>query len=373
MQIQKSIFFYITFISISILLSSCVYYRTALEEEYSKQGSVAYSQGDYQLALEYYNKVKKISLNNNARYTVAEINIRLGNYEEARKEIDTLLQRDSNNQKILELDAYWYFSIGNIEEAIKKYKALLEITPYNERILSNLAIIYQQMGDYQQSLAYFSKVLESPSYVLSIVALNSYISSIQQERASGVADIDDIHLTIILDHFLTAQSENNIEIPVLFQVTEIIREINVAFAYPLYLVLANAAYDSDNTELEKLVTRTHYIIAQMIFSKEYIPLDTEPFEKALFHLEKAITLGFGRLRGEGEELQTLREEYLDTVVLQQRVAQLYYDNELLGTNQYKEIIASLEDSAIAPLGAENEPDAEDDAKDSEDTEEQIAP
>lgn len=155
------------------------------EDKYAlRESAVAlYEAGDYKGALEGFNAALEASdgqvseLQFDMLKYKAECQLKLGEYADAKKSYEALLQLDevkenenSYNEIIKQLDALEkissagrLFDSGNYREALeilKEYASLEDGTPCGSIAWYNMAVCEEYLGDYESASEHFSKYLE---------------------------------------------------------------------------------------------------------------------------------------------------------------------------------------------------------------------
>lgn len=329
--------FHLIFIALCIVLTfnSCVFYRTALEAEYRKQADEAYEEENYTEALDYYKKTRFVTLSNSARFRVAEIEIKLREFERARKRINFLKVIDRKNILVKELEAYWYFATGDVETSIELYNKILAKQPYNTRILNNLGVIYFNEEKYQESLEMFNKSLEIGSLPISVLGnYFSALTSIPIEEGEDQKKYEEQKKTKISEatrKFIAEyeKEESKITLEELFSLTDILKNLPYKdFEYSVYRFIGDLELPDDKEQV-RLIAQANIEIAELIFSKSYEPLEVDSLAVAFESLEKGIHLGFGNVKEEYDRLDKIRKEYITTNVQMEKILRLYLKERVI--------------------------------------------
>lgn len=149
-------------LSLLFFLLSCVSTTkdSELSLEYYNVGNAFYEIGQYEKALEYYNKVLEIDESvHKARFNLINVYIAESDFDNAIYHINFLKEADETNLKVMRLEAYVLYRFGKLKESLELYNSIIESGGETEDIKTNVAKLYHQIGDYDSALGIFNSLL----------------------------------------------------------------------------------------------------------------------------------------------------------------------------------------------------------------------
>ena len=128
---------------------------------FSILGNTFYNCKDYQKAILYYEKAKKINNTIGSIYYNTGISYyKIDDYSNAIKNWKSSINLNFYLDKSLYNIALCYTKLGDLESSINFYKKHLLANPNNYKALNNLANQYQIKGDFETSIYYYNKSIE---------------------------------------------------------------------------------------------------------------------------------------------------------------------------------------------------------------------
>ena len=125
---------------------------------FSILGNTFYNCKDYQKAILYYEKAKKINNSNGSIYYHTGVSYyKIKDYTNAIKNFKSSLNLHFYVDKSLYNIAICYSKLEDLESSIHYYKKNLLVDPNNYEALNNLANQYQIKGDFEKSIYYYEK------------------------------------------------------------------------------------------------------------------------------------------------------------------------------------------------------------------------
>ncbi len=130
--------------------------------DYFKKGNAFFDHGQYEKAIENYNKVIELEPSNiKAYYNKGLAHQKLGLQDKAIKDFTKIIQLKSDY-----IQAYFergniYFDKGLNKEAIEDYSKTLEINPDDVNSLFNRGLAYKRMKNYKAAYQDFKKICDS--------------------------------------------------------------------------------------------------------------------------------------------------------------------------------------------------------------------
>ncbi|WP_222424843.1 tetratricopeptide repeat protein [Candidatus Nitrosocosmicus arcticus] len=140
--------------------------------------------------VEYYDKLLSVTNDNTTLHSIGNSLFDLGNYSEAIKAYDKVLEIDPNDVYALANKAISLKKLGNYSEVIKYYDKALAIDPDNIEILDYKALYFYNLGNYTEAIQFADRVLAIlPEYVDSLnVKAASYLNLGNYTEAIQFAD-----------------------------------------------------------------------------------------------------------------------------------------------------------------------------------------
>jgi tetratricopeptide (TPR) repeat protein len=127
---------------------------------YSK-GKKAFSDGGYQLALDYLLKAYEIDNNcEEATAMIGEVYFKMKNFENARKYADITIKIAPLHPDSYEVIASIYKKKKEYDKSIEWSKKQLSIQPDNPNALSDIAEIYEELGKYDLAIQIYSEAID---------------------------------------------------------------------------------------------------------------------------------------------------------------------------------------------------------------------
>ena len=118
-------------------------------------------------AIKIYNKLtEKLGLDWNVLIRIAELNEKLGNYEEASKTLNQLLDIDPSNVQIQKLMVQLFVRQKKYDEAIKIINSVLELIPDDIEAHQIKAQVYIEQDKWKEASKEFEFILSNPSVSL---------------------------------------------------------------------------------------------------------------------------------------------------------------------------------------------------------------
>ena len=101
-------------------------------------------------------------------FQIATHNLKIGNYQDAKKYFEIILNIDSKNVFALYNLGIVFQELGEFEKAIELYEKVLRFKPKNvEDVYLGLGIVFKTIGDYKKSLeSYENAIRTNPEYVV---------------------------------------------------------------------------------------------------------------------------------------------------------------------------------------------------------------
>lgn len=114
-----------------------------ISSEYFNIGNAYYEVGNFEKAIEYYNRALADGNTNEniIRFNLAVAYSESDRLSEGLKHFEFLLGQDPENLKVLQSVAYAYFLLDNKEDALSVYNQILEIFEFDKMALYNKALI----------------------------------------------------------------------------------------------------------------------------------------------------------------------------------------------------------------------------------------
>ena len=111
---------------------------------------------------------KNINNQINEFFQIATYNLKIGNYQDAKKYFEIILNIDSKNVFALYNLGIVFQELGEFEKAIELYEKVLRFKPKNvEDVYLGLGIVFKTIGDYKKSLeSYENAIRTNPEYVV---------------------------------------------------------------------------------------------------------------------------------------------------------------------------------------------------------------
>ena len=101
-------------------------------------------------------------------FQIATHNLKIGNYQNAKKYFEIILNIDSKNVFALYNLGIVFQELGDLERAIELYEKVLRLKPKNlEHVYLGLGIVFKAIGDYKKSLeSYENAITTNPEFVV---------------------------------------------------------------------------------------------------------------------------------------------------------------------------------------------------------------
>lgn len=116
--------------------------------ELLKQGHDKAEKQDYQGAIEFYNQVIKLDINNEeVYYDRGIVYLKIGNYQKSLDDFTQTLRLNDKHLKAYINRGDIYLKLGDNQGAIIDYSQALRLEPKNANIYDKIAIAYTQLGD----------------------------------------------------------------------------------------------------------------------------------------------------------------------------------------------------------------------------------
>jgi tetratricopeptide (TPR) repeat protein len=134
---------YIFSLLILISLISCNTISDNLSSEFFNIGNAYYEVGEYEKAIEYYNRalIEGSDGENSIRYNLAIAYSESNRVQEGLVHFEYLLDQDPENMKILQSIAYAYYLLEDRKKSLELYDKILGIFGYNSTALFNKALL----------------------------------------------------------------------------------------------------------------------------------------------------------------------------------------------------------------------------------------
>lgn len=150
---------------------------------YVSRGNVAYTQGNYNMAIQAYTKaVDADPTNEIAVQGLASAYARAGRPEEAIGVYEEILQRTPDDAVILYNLGTLLSDLGQRERAMTTLERTVEVAPTFDDALFNLALMHEQDGSWQRALELYERLLET----------NPEDLEARVHRASALAGLGDL-------------------------------------------------------------------------------------------------------------------------------------------------------------------------------------
>lgn len=151
--------------------------------EYYNIGNAYFDVGNYDKAIEYYNRalVEGNSMENRIRYNLGISYSQSNRTKLALEQFDILLTRDPENFKVLQSKAYAYYLAGEDQEAITLYDQILETFEFDSTALYNKALIIK--GDNpEDAIALLERLYEvEPESEVALILGELYLEAEERE------------------------------------------------------------------------------------------------------------------------------------------------------------------------------------------------
>ena len=111
---------------------------------------------------------KNINNQINEFFQIATYNLKIGNYQDAKKYFEIILNIDSKNVFALYNLGIVFQELGDLEKAIELYEKVLRFKPKNvEDVYLGLGIVFNSIGNYKKSLeSYENAITTNPEFVV---------------------------------------------------------------------------------------------------------------------------------------------------------------------------------------------------------------
>jgi tetratricopeptide (TPR) repeat protein len=149
--------------------------RDNLIETYQARGLCFKTLQDYSAALQDYQQIIRLAVNNNHNgpvvpientitifQEIANCNKKLENYEAAIEAYSKLLDLSPKNIKAYNSRAFLFAKLGRFKEAVQDYSTVIHIDPTNSHAFHNRGISYDKMGLIDLAITDFGKVSVMP-------------------------------------------------------------------------------------------------------------------------------------------------------------------------------------------------------------------
>lgn len=172
------------------LLDAELHCLTALKQDdksvkaYKSMGAIYRDTGQYEKAISYLEKAKKISPEDvSVLVSLAGVYFLLGEKNKAESLFREIIEKFPKNWRAYDGYGYVLIRSGRYNEAIKAYKKVLELSPDNLAALNNIAITYLYLNDFNNAAATFEKTtrLEPNSSVFANTGNMYYFSKDYQK------------------------------------------------------------------------------------------------------------------------------------------------------------------------------------------------
>lgn len=171
----------------AIFNSIAVSSDTALNNEAEKELITLYEEtGDFDSALFYITKLINSDSDNFFPYFHSGIiNLKNGNYETAKENIEKAYKLNPTDKKILFYLGSIYYATNNYDSAIYYYNSFLNYNPPNIDILFNLGKLYYLKNQFDTSILYLKEVIDIKPYFLDAYSIlaNAYLQTGNKEEA----------------------------------------------------------------------------------------------------------------------------------------------------------------------------------------------
>ena len=97
------------------------------------------------------------------RLQLIDLAIKEKKFDNAKKELDSILKLIPENEKTLFIKGYIYSKTGNLGDAIRCYEKILSLNPDYISAKKNLGIISYNKGNYQEAINIFAEILDKYS------------------------------------------------------------------------------------------------------------------------------------------------------------------------------------------------------------------
>ena len=129
--------------------------------ELSKKGLELFDQGDFEEALQIFEKLNKFFPNNlDLLNLLGYIFLQLENFDQSIKAYSNSLKINPNLPGVYFNRAIAYNKYGDKIKALKDYDQALKLDPYNLDIYQNRSLIYEDLGDFDRALEQINYVIE---------------------------------------------------------------------------------------------------------------------------------------------------------------------------------------------------------------------
>ncbi len=150
---KSALFFFILLFSIT--LSSCTNIPGTGSYTYESRGNSYYENGEYDKAIECYNKaLDKNSKRESIYCGKAKALKALGKYNEALECCEKALSLDSHSADAYNTKGSSFIGLSKNKEALESYKKALELDPENPTYLSNVSFALNGLEKYEEALTY---------------------------------------------------------------------------------------------------------------------------------------------------------------------------------------------------------------------------
>jgi len=129
------------------------------DEAYYNMGIVYDAKGDYDKAIEYYQKAIELNPNDNETYyNMGNAYYNKGDYEKAIECYQKAIEINPDDEAYYNMGLA-YYNKGDYEKAIECYQKAIEINPDDEAYY-NMGIVYDAKGDYDKAIEYYQKAID---------------------------------------------------------------------------------------------------------------------------------------------------------------------------------------------------------------------
>ena len=160
--------------------------KVSQADYYLTEGNKYFFGGDYNQAIEYYQKVLQLNPNlAEAYYNLGLAYGSLGQYQKAIEYFQKSIQLDPNLAEAYYFLGNAYVRLGQYQQAIEYYQKSLQLNPNDASAYNNLGLAYRKIGQYQKAIEYCQKALQlDPNFAKAYYNLGvAYLNLGQYQKA----------------------------------------------------------------------------------------------------------------------------------------------------------------------------------------------
>jgi tetratricopeptide (TPR) repeat protein len=179
--------------------TSTIQASQSLEQQYFRNGTNLFDQGNYTEAIAYYDKALILnSTDINALYNKALSLDNLGRLDEAVTYYDKVLAISPNDTDSLNNIGLALDGLGEHDKAITYYDRVLAINPEDTDALYNKGLALEELGKKNDAISYYKRVLDvNPSDAAALNKLNLTYNNANNTATTGIQKTDQTLLIYV--------------------------------------------------------------------------------------------------------------------------------------------------------------------------------